>query len=89
MSDDRQLHRDRLALFALAIRDRRARGDHIGLADLTRAINQLPPKQAAVARLVLLEGKPVARAARDLGIHHSTAQEQMRAAAINLGATLT
>ena len=89
MADDRALVRARLDLFALAIRDRRAAGDYIGVEDLARAIRQLPPKQAAIASLVYLEGKPVARAARDLGIHHSTAQEQMRAAAVNLGAALT
>ena len=88
-ADDREFTEARLNLFALAIRDRRARGGYIDLDELRRAIGQLPPKQAAVATLVYLEGKSVARAARDLGIHHSTAQEQIKAAGINLGATLT
>ena len=89
MADDRHLARVRLDLLVSDIRNHRAAGRRFEADELAEAIRQLPARQASVAQLVYLEGLSVLAAARRLGIHHSTAQEALRAGAINLGAALT
>lgn len=88
MSRDADIQRERVELFALALRDRLSAGKGPAYEDLVAMINGLPGGQAQAMRLHYLEGIKLREVARRMGRHHSTVQSLLRTGAIRLGAML-
>lgn len=89
MSRDADLQRERVALFAEALRDRMSAGRGPGYEAIVAMIGELPEKQSAAMRLVFVEGLSIRKASRRLERHHSTVAGLIAAGTIKLGAMLT